>query len=84
MNPSTVISKAKGFIKDSKNNSKTISDMRIINVRVMGCVGGYDQFLTLPIPAYIEIVRGLQAMDKLQFEKEKAMFGGSKGKGLKK
>lgn len=68
------------IIGNQKQRSQKEDTLAATIVRVMKVVGGYEQFLALPMPTYDLIVKGLLELDRLEAEKTKAMMGtGKKG-----
>ena len=71
--------KVKGVF-DSKQSLDNEKRVLIGYLKVMQMVGGYNQFMDLPISAYNPLIKGISEMERLQAEKEKSMFGNKKGK----
>ncbi len=71
------LAKGLAFINKSKQDSKSRyeQDLNVTCVRVMQYVGGYTEFMNLPLSAFIQVTKAIRRMDELQYEKEKAMFG---------
>lgn len=77
MNP---FEQVNSLLEQHKKNKENEKMFQATVVRVMSTVGGYDQFMRLPIPVFQEVVKGLQELDRIEMEKQKALMGGkSKG-----
>ena len=53
----------------SKAKKEAETNLRITFIKVMQTVGGYEQMMNLPIPLFVEIVNGLNDIDKQEASK---------------
>jgi len=67
------------LLADNKSGSSQEDSLRIMNMEIMKVVGGYTNFLSLPLSAYLELSRALVAKNKLDARKFQAMANGLGG-----
>ena len=58
--------------KESKNQDDSI---RLINLEIMNTVGGYEQFMNLPLSAYVELFKAVVVKKKSEMKMHESMLG---------